>query len=52
MLDLPVDLGKRTTAGGIRRRPPTSGAYWVKGTFSQLRTLPPAALLPSTVNLT
>ena len=29
---------KRTTAGTSRRRPLPSGAYWLKGTFSQPRT--------------
>jgi hypothetical protein len=30
---------------------PAFGAYWLKGTFSQLRTSPPV-LLPATVNRT
>ena len=35
--------------------PPSSasvGAYWLKGTFTQLRTSVAPALLPATVNLT
>ncbi|MCO4264451.1 hypothetical protein NG697_16240 [Pseudarthrobacter sp. MDT3-26] len=44
--------GKRTTAGGSRRRPLPFGAYWLKGTFSQLRTSSLSLLLPTTVNLT
>jgi len=43
---------KRTTAGGSRRRPLCVGAYWLKGTFSQLRTPPASVLLPATVNRT
>ena len=52
MLNLSGALAQGNDGGRSRRRPLPLGAYWVKGTFSQFRTLPASPLLPPTVNLT